>query len=184
VRLSRPRVTPIDEAEVEGEAKELLEIVRQDGQVARIYKTLIRHPKLFKRWRIFGNHVLNKSSLPAREREILILRIGWLCKAEYEFSAHIRIGKSVGLTDEEIARIQEGPDAPGWSRFEAALLRAVDELRGDAFIRDGTWEILSERFDTPQLLDVIFAVGQYNLLAMALNSLGVQPEVPVEGFPR
>ena len=184
MRLTEPRVSPLDEAEVEGEGKELLERVRRGDGVGRIFRTLVRHPKLMKRWMVFGNHILAKSTLPPREREILILRIGWLCRAEYEFSAHVRIGQQAGLSEEEIERIKAGPDAPGWSPFDAALLRATDELHADAFVCDATWNELSERYDTQQMMDVVFTVGQYNLLGMALNSLGVQPETPVPDFPR
>ena len=174
---------PLDVAEVQGEAKELLERVRGKDGVPRIFRTLVRHPKLLKRWMVFGNHILAKSTLPPRERELLILRIGWLCKAEYEFGQHVRIGRSAGLSDEEIERVGAGPDAPGWSSADATLLRAVDELHSDAFISDVTWQELAERYEVPQLMDVVFTVGQYNMLGMALNSLGVQPESPVEGFP-
>ena len=184
MRLSKPRVEPVDAADVEGESKELLARVQREDGVPRIFRTLVRHPKLLKRWIVFGNHILAKSTLPPRERELLILRIGWLCKAEYEFGQHVRIGRSAGLSDEEIERIGVGPDAPGWSSADATLLRAVDELHADAFISDATWQELAQRYEVPQLMDVVFTVGQYNMLGMALNSLGVQPESPVDGFPR
>ena len=184
MKLSKPRVEPADAADVEGESKELLARVQREDGVPRIFRTLVRHPKLLKRWMVFGNHILAKSTLPPRERELLILRIGWLCKAEYEFGQHVRIGRSAGLSDEEIERIGVGPDAPGWSSADATLLRAVDELHADAFISDATWQELAQRYEVPQLMDVVFTVGQYNMLGMALNSLGVQPESPVDGFPR
>ena len=93
-----------------------------------------------------------------------------------------RFGRQVGLTDEEIARIKEGPDAPGWAPFDAALLRAADELHAEAFISDATWAALSERYNTQQLMDVVFAVGQYNMVSMALNTFGVQLDKGVKGF--
>ncbi len=83
-------------------------------------------------------------------------------------------GREAGLTDEEIARIKEGPDTDGWDPFDATLLRAADELHADAFISDETWTALSERYTTQQLMDVVFTVGQYNMVSMALNSFGVQ----------
>ena len=92
------------------------------------------------------------------------------------------IARASGVTDEEIERVMEGPEAEGWARFDAALVRAADELHDDAFISDATWEALSERFDTQQLIDVIFAVGQYHIVSMALNSLGVQLDEGVKGF--
>jgi 4-carboxymuconolactone decarboxylase len=120
--------------------------------------------------------------LAPREREILILRIGWLCQAEYEWGQHVIFGKAAGLTDAEIERIKAGPEAPGWAPFDATLLRAVDELHKDAFISDKTWGALSERYNTEQLMDVVFAVGQYNLVSMALNTFGVQLDKGVKGF--
>jgi alkylhydroperoxidase family enzyme len=94
------------------------------------------------------------------------------------------IGKACGLTEEEIARVAAGPEASGWQPIEAALLRAVDELHADAFISDVTWADLEEHFDVPQLIDLVFAVGQYNLVSMALNTLGVQLDAGLEGFPK
>jgi alkylhydroperoxidase family enzyme len=160
----------------------LLEGLQRDGQIFNIFTTLARHPKLLKRWLVFGNHILAKSTLPAREREIAILRMGWLCRAEYEWGHHLAIGKQAGLSDADIRRIAAGPDAPGLDQFEAVLLRAVDELHADTFISDATWQSLVERYNTEQLLDLVFTAGQYKLVSMALNSLGVQLEEGFEGF--
>lgn len=175
LRLNRPRVEPLPEPEWDEELRRLfMPEGGKLGPVANIFRTLARHPKLLKRWRVFANHVLFKNALPPRERELLILRVGWLCQAAYEWNAHVRIGKESGLSQEEIERVRQGPEAPGWNAFDRALLTAADELRGDAFITDDTWKRLSERYDTRQMLDVIFTVGNYNLVCMALNSLGVQ----------
>jgi len=86
-------------------------------------------------------------------------------------------------SDDEILRITKGSDDPGWSKFDAALVRAVDELYYDAIISDATWKALSERYSEKQLMDVIATVGQYNLVSWALNSYGVQLEEGVPGFP-
>lgn len=183
MRLKQPRVTPLPQAEWDAAAKEVLGPMSGVGPLLNIFGTLGRHPKLLKRWLVFGNHVLAKSTLAPRERELLILRIGWLCRAEYEWGQHVAIGRQAGLTDEEIHRVAKGPEAAGWSPFDATLLRAADELHADAFLSDATWKALSERYDTQQMIDLIFTVGQYNLVSMALNSLGVQREPGVEGFP-
>ena len=114
----------------------------------------------------------------------MILRTGWLCRSEYEWGQHVLIAKGCGITDEEISRVTEGPDANSWDQSDVALLRAVDELLRDAFIGDATWKMLSERFDTRQLIDIVFTVGQYHLIAMAMNTLGVQLDDGVEGFTR
>ena len=92
------------------------------------------------------------------------------------------IGRAAGLTDDEIRRVQDGPDAPGWSADDATLLRAADELHDDSCITDATWEALAARYDQRQLIELPMLVGHYHLVAYALNSLGVQREPGVPGF--
>ena len=183
MRLSKPRVPTIAPETLQGEPREILDRSTIGERTLNIFATLIHHPKLMKRWQVFGSHVLNKSTLPPRERELLILRIGWLCRCEYEFGQHVVIGKQVGLSDEEIERVTRGPDAEGWDSFDATLLRAADELHADAFVSDATWMELAQRYDTMQQIDVVFTVGQYNLVSMALNTLGVQLDEGFPGFP-
>ena len=168
--------------ELPQEARDLLAATSL-GPAVNIFRTLAQYPKLMKRWLVFANHVLFKSSLPARDRELVILRTGWLCRAEYEWGQHVLIGKAVGITEEEIERITSGPDAAGWSPFDTALLRAADELHADYGMRDETWNELAERYSTEQLMDLVFAIGQYTLVSMALNAFGVQLDPGVEGFP-
>ncbi len=177
-----PRVGQLPEAEWDAETADLLNRFGQNGRIDNIFRTLAHHPKLLKRWTVFANHILFKSTLPPRDREILILRIGWLCQAEYEWAQHVVIGKRAGLTEAEIDRIAEGPDAAGWDPFDAALIRATDELHRDARISDATWAALGERYSTQQLMDVVFTVGNYNLVSMALKTMGVELDEGLVGF--
>ena len=180
-----PRVPPLPEREWPPEIEEILRPLRgfTGGGVLNIFATLAHHPELFRSWLGFANHVLAKSTLPPRERELAILRVGWLCRSDYEWGQHVLIARGVGLRDDEIARVPAGPDAPGWSPREAALLRAADELHRDRRVGDATWAELRRHFDTRQLLDLVFAIGQYTLVAMALNTLGVENDAGVPGLP-
>ena len=180
MRLEKPRLEPLDRDALDPELAERF----GDGPILNIFRTLAHHPKLMKRWLVFGNHVLAKSTLTPRDREIAILRVGYLCQAGYEWAQHVEIARASGLSDEEIARIAEGPDAPGWSDAERALLRATDELHEDQFVSDPTWAALAQHYDTEQILDFVFAVGQYHLVSMALNTLGVQLEEGAARMPR
>jgi alkylhydroperoxidase family enzyme len=180
--LASPRI-PVLQRDAANEAQKAL---LGDGTrpVLNVTATVANHPKLAEAWLTFARYVLSENNtLPPRERELLILRIGWLCQAEYEWGQHARVGRRVGLTDEEIVRVSKGPDAAGWTEHERALLRAVDELRKDAFVSDATWAKLDETFTPEQLMDVVFTVGEYNMVSMALRSFGVQREEGVEGFP-
>ncbi len=151
---------------------------------ANITRTLAHHPDLAEAWLTFARYVLGNSTLPPRERELLILRIGYLRGSEYEWGQHTRIAGEAGVTDDEILRVIEGPEAAEWSPFDRALLRAVDELHRDSEISDATWSDLAARYDTKQLMDVVFTVGQYNLVSIALRTFRVPLDEGVEGFPR
>lgn len=146
------------------------------GKVLNIFRTLARAPKALTGFLAWGNYILSRrNALPPREREIVILRTGWLCRSGYEFAQHRRIGLDCGLTAEEVERIKAGPDAPGWTPIEAAMIRAADELVADHFVSDSTWVALAELGDKGRM-DLVFTVGQYTQVSMLLNSFGVQIE--------
>ena len=141
---------------------------------------ILRHPALAKAFLTFNNHVATASTVSKRIRELLILRISWLRRSEYEFVQHVVLGRNAGLSEAELERVQLGPDAPGWDPLDADLLRAVDELHVDARIQDATWARLSAHFSTAQLMDIVFAVGCYDILAMVFKTFGVQLEPGVD----
>src|SRR5215467_14391009 len=138
--LDHPRIRPLSQSEQDDKTREVLETLPSEIRTYNVFTTFARHPKLFKRWLVFGTHIMDTSSLPPREREIVILRMGWLCRAEYEWGHHVAIGKEeAGLSADDIQRIAAGPGASGWDPFEAILLRAAEELHADCRIGDSTW---------------------------------------------
>lgn len=136
--------------------------------------TLAQHPVLTRAFNTFNGHILFGTTLSARQRELLVLRVAEVRDAEYEWAQHLVQARDAGITDDEIARVVSGPDAPGWSDLEAAMLRTVDQLVADATIDDATWEVLAGDLDTEQLMDLVFTVGCYDMLAMAFRAFGVQ----------
>jgi 4-carboxymuconolactone decarboxylase len=174
-----PRLAPTTAADWD---EETAAVMAASGEL-NIFATLAHHPKLLKRWLVFGGHVLGKSTLPPRAREIVILRTGWRCGSEYEFGQHTVIGRESGLDDADIRRLTGPVNGSGWSPEDALLVRAVDELIDDHCLSDGTWASLVAAWSTQQVMDLVFAVGQYQLVSMALRSFGVQREPGVPGFP-
>ena len=183
----KPRVKPLlppDWSEAEHDALSTMPSVRSfvlanwqgDSRGTNGIGAMLHHPAATKAFLSFNNHVAIASSLPKRERELVILRISWLRRAEYEFVQHVVLGRRAGLTDAEIERVADGPDAEGWTLVDADLLRAVDELLSDACISDASWARLSASFSEQQRIDIIYAVGCYELLAMLFKSLGAQIE--------
>ena len=174
--MTSPRIPPLPPEDRSEKQTELLgTALTVDGKELNIFTTLVRHPRLYRRWTAFGG-VLLTGRLPARDRELLILRTGHRCDAAYEWAQHVAIGRAAGLTDDEIARVAAGPDAGGWPTDDAVVLRAADELHTDSRIGDATWAALAARYDEQQMTEIPMVVGQYHLVAFTLNSLGVQLE--------
>jgi alkylhydroperoxidase family enzyme len=138
--------------------------------------TLARHPELARSFLGFSRHLLFDSTLPPRTRELLILRTAAICGSEFERVQHEVIGRREGIDDATIARTVEGPDAAGWSADDEALIRATDELLADWAITDSTWGQLARVLDARQLMDLVFTVGSYAMLAMALNTFEIRPD--------
>ena len=166
-----PRIPPLEEGEMNATQRELVSPYVVDGHADNVFRTVARHPDLMRRWLPLVNHVLFKSTLPLRDREVLILRTARLCRSDYELAQHVRAARRAGLTDAEIAGIIEGR---GSNAAEEALLAAAEELHGKSGIGDRTWKRLAERYDATQLMDIVFTVGQYTMVAMALNSFAVE----------
>lgn len=134
--------------------------------------TFVNHPDLTKSYLTFSFYLLTRSTLEPRVRELAVLRIAHLTSCAYEWDEHVTIGKSVGLTDDDIESLVRGEAA---DPFDQTLLTAVDELVATTRIGDSTWAALGERMDTRQLMDLVFTIGGYHMLAMALNTFGVEP---------
>ena len=141
---------------------------------------ILNNPQLAKSFLTFNNYIAKDNKLSKRISELLILRVSWLRHSEYEFQQHVILGLRAGLTEEEITRIQDGPAADGWSKTDALLLQAADDLVNDACVNTETWHELSEEFSTEQLIDLVFTVGCYEVLAMAFKSFGVPFESSLE----
>lgn len=177
MRLSRPRITPLQDSEFTPEQTERLEKSRQkDGSILNIFRTLVRAPDAFRAFSWWGGYIMSRNSLSPRDREIAILRVGWLCKSGYEWTQHHRIGLQSGLSAEEIERIKVGPGADGWTAAEKALLIAVDDLNRDHFVTNVAWAELSKHYSERQRMDIVFTTAQYTQVSMILNSFGIQVE--------
>jgi alkylhydroperoxidase family enzyme len=150
------------------------DVFRPDEPIANVFRTIARAEGAFARFQSWGAYVLSRrNGLPAREREILILRTGYLCRSGYEFTQHVRIGLAAGLSQQEIDWIKGGPDA-AWEARDRALVSAADQLHRNCFIAEDLWTDLRRHFSEKQCMDVVFTVGQYTQVSMILNTFGVQ----------
>src|ERR1022692_4527616 len=174
-----PRLDPIPPREWPDEMRAALAALRPENarhprpepkdrpKALNALGTLAHHPELTRAFNTFNGHILFTSTLTPRQRETVVLRVATLRESAYEWAQHAVLAGDVGLTPDDIARIVEGPDAEGWSDLDAAIVRAVDELIRDAMVSEATWQVLATEFDDQQLMDLVFTVGAYELLAMA-----------------
>jgi 4-carboxymuconolactone decarboxylase len=147
-----------------------------------IFRTIARNEPLAKGFLSLGGRLLRGEGVPAREREIVILRAGWRGQSEYEFGQHTSIGRAAGLTDAEVAALADAGDG-GWSGDDKALIAMVDELCEDDVVSDATWSRLEERWSAEELLELLVLAGYYRLVCGLLNSAGVALEPGTPGWP-
>ena len=178
-----PLVEPAEDAVGADLAETLKKTIVKGGEPLNIFRTLAHHPLLLKRFNALGGAFLVHGLLPAREREIVILRIGWNCRSVYEFGQHTLIGRDAGLTDAEIAALTD-IRAPGpWSDDDQALIALADELCADDCVSDATFAGLRRRWNDAELVELVMLAGCYRMVSGTLNSLGVEPEPGLPGWP-
>ena len=180
-----PRLRPLDPEEIAPDLLELPAFRRSSRPVPfNIYRTLAHHPDLLRQWLVFSEGIRFTGRLPARDRELLILRTGWNCKSEYEWGQHVAFGRRAGITDDELLALcrplAEGSD---WTASDRALLQAADELHDTSTLRDVTWTAMESHYDEAQLVEACMLVGQYHLVSFALNALGVDRDEGLPPFP-
>lgn len=174
MRLSAPRIKPVDLDNLDADQREVLSPFLARGGVLNIFRTLANAPKALASFLAWGGYILSKRNvLPERDRELVILRTGFNCKSGYEWAQHVAIGIAAGLTAEECDRIKAGPDAEGWAERDRAMLRATDDLTRDFFVSEVSWKALDFLTDD-QKMHLVMSVGQYTQVSMMLNSFGIQ----------
>jgi 4-carboxymuconolactone decarboxylase len=186
---SAPRLVPLTAARFAPEGRELLkgrlgvaDRYLSGGPEAPpmpgILGLLGHHPALAANWLAWSAGLLEEPVLDPRDRELLILRVGWRAQCRYEWAQHVRLAQDAGLTPKEVAAAaSEGDDEAGaWSERDRHLLAAADQMVADHRIDDATWRALTAHFDEPQLLELLFVVGSYLCLALVLNSVDLAPD--------
>jgi 4-carboxymuconolactone decarboxylase len=191
--VSEPRVPPRATADWDAEVFDALSVLRppataDEGKrakrpVSNLLGTLSWHPALTKAFLVFNSHLFS-STLSDRIREMVTVRVAWLRRGEYEWAQHVQMARAAGMSGEEIDAISEGPDSELWGPLDAAVLRCVDEIVADRYVSDETWRRLADHFDRKQLMDLVFTIGAYDMLAMACNTFGLELDPGLEGFPR
>lgn len=171
-----PRIAPRPEAEWTEEQRRLADRYAGDGRADNQLRTLLHAPAIVEGLMPVTVYLTEESTLPPRHRALLILRAAWLCGSRPLWATHAARAREGGMTDAEIRRVAEGPDAAGWDRFERTLLRLADQLYLNSSVTDAVWAALAERYDEHGLIDAVETVNHFTVLSMIYNAFGVQPD--------
>jgi 4-carboxymuconolactone decarboxylase len=184
-RPVRPRIGPLDDPSAAARRSlHAVGSIRDDAPTLNIFATLARNPPLLTQFGRFATFLLKEGALPGRERELVILRVGWRAGSEYEFGQHTIEGLREGLTPDEIGAVaREGIGPDRWGADDGALLAMADELCLHDGVSDGTWAALSRRWDESELLELVVLVGAYRMVCGLLNAVGVELDAGIPGWP-
>lgn len=172
----QPRIPPLTEAQFNAEARELLAQPLKGidlPEVSNFLATIVRHPGLYRRYAPFAGKLLVAGKLPARDRELAILRNAWLCNAAFEWGEHVAIAHQAGLSSAEIDGVTRGSGEAHWSAHDRAVIKAVEELHAHGTIGDATWSTLAQSYNDQQLIELPMLIGAYQMIAYVQNSLKV-----------
>lgn len=175
-----PRIPQISEVERGDEVREMFAAMAKVGTINidrnHVLMTFAQYPALTRPFLQFNRHLLTTSQLPVRLRQAAILRVAWTRRARYMWASHMRTSLRLGLTGADFAAVKLGADAAHWSVAERTVLRAADQLCERSDLDDEHWNALSAVFDRRQLMDFVFTVGTYVLLAGVQNAMRIQRE--------
>ena len=183
MRPPAPRINPVQEMTEEVKIIMGGGINSPAGTPLNIFGTIAHHPRLLKRFMNFAGMFLNKGLLPDREREIVILRVGWNCQSVYEFGQHTLIGQRVGLSLNEIDALTKDIAEHGWSVRDRALIEMSDDLCLDDCVSAATWAELSQHWNEAELVELVMVAGMYRLVSGFLNTMGVELDADTPGWP-
>lgn len=139
-----------------------------------VLRTFAHHPALANAFSPLNIHLLSTNSLPVKQRQIAIMRTAWITGATYMWSSHLNTSKSCGLTDEFYEPVKVGADDPYFTPFEASVIRATEQLVRDQKIADAEWTALMAEWNEQQMLDFLFTVGCYVMVAGVMRSTGAE----------
>jgi 4-carboxymuconolactone decarboxylase len=182
-KASGARIGPVTDPDAEVASTLAKTLSDADGVPLNIFATLAHHPRLLKRFNVLGGMFLAHGELPARERELVVLRTAWRSGSEYEWSQHVVIGARVGVTEAETEALTRPLAEGGWSSSETVLLAFVDEVLDQVDVSDETWRAACRYWSDAQVIELTMLVGFYRMVAGFLNAVRVEREGELPGWP-
>lgn len=177
---TRPRIRPGSRAEIGGVNAVTTRAIgaATGGRPPNLFTTVAKHRRLYRAWLRFAAALMPGGDLPRAESELVILRVAHNHECTYEWRHHEHLAQRAGLSAADVDRVRTGPNAPGWSPRQSALLMAADELHENRVLGEATWQRLRQHLSETEQIELLMLIGHYAMLAMLLNSLQVEPDPP------
>ncbi len=168
--MSEPRIPLVAPEEMNDEQRSLM----NDTQAQlSLFQLLARHPEALRRLKATGSFANFETQIPARDRELMVLRISWKYQSEFEWGQHYAKAIEAGVTAQECEWVKQGPDAEGWDSWSKAILVATDGLLDEATVPDDAWAILRSRYSEEVMLELVIFLGHYTMVSMFANTFGL-----------
>jgi alkylhydroperoxidase family enzyme len=154
-----------------------------------LFRALVHSPGAARGWSTIGHYIRYGSKLDPRLREMAILQVGYVARAPYEWSHHVKIGRDFGVSDDDIRALIAETEGRSSSLkpFDRIVLKAAREMASDLAISDATFAALREKLDTELLTDLVLTIAFYCAVVRLLATLqiDVEPEYQacLEQFP-
>lgn len=147
---------------------------------ANIFRMLAHSPDYFEQYCRLGRAIRFKGELDPVMRELAITRTGILCQAPYEVVAHKRIGKGVGVTDEQNAALENWKDATCFNDIQRAALAFTDEVVAMNKPTDATFTAIAGKLTPRALVELQLSIGFYIMTSKFLETFGVDLQPVIE----
>ncbi len=183
--MNAPRIAPI-EPPYDAETQASLEKLMPPGMdPLKIFRTLVHNRDMADRMRVLASGLLNKGSLEANHREIVLHRTCARCGCEYEWGVHaVFFAQQLGWSEAKVAATVHGSaDDPVWTAEESLLIRFADELHDTNTISDALWPEIAAHWRSDQIIELFMVAGMYHLISYVCNGLRIEFEEFAPRFP-
>jgi AhpD family alkylhydroperoxidase len=167
------RISPV----LPGSRPELAEIekkiIEERGRISPLYQTLLNAPEIAQGWEALLTAIRNRNSLSPAIREMIILRVAILNRADYEFDAHEPHALKAGVSPEKIAAIREVELPAIFTEQEMLVLNLTDVMTKEIQVSDELFDKVKPHFNDTQRLELVATIAAYNMVSRLLNALHV-----------
>jgi alkylhydroperoxidase family enzyme len=165
--------------ETEAAPAPVREVLERAPVALNIFRLMAHAETCFRPLLRLGASILGQQQLSAHLRELAILRVARLSRAEYEWVQHVPIARAVGASAEQIAALERGdPTAPCFDESERAVLRFTAEVVRDVGCGQPAFDAVAKFLSPREIVELLLAIGYYMMVARLMETLRIDLDPP------